>query len=303
MALAGKGWIAVALAAWAAAGLAAEARRPSTPEPVGTGASLLDAARQPVRPAALPEPPVEPGSDDGPTVSAPAPEPEPESEPASLPDATAAEPKPAAPSPETPVEPEPEAEPPAPATEPAPAEPVASEPDAAPAPIPDVPVSWRLVTRAIIDRDLTFDRLPSDQSVVTPIAPLDQFPERDLEDELVAIADRLVTWGPGDTPDPVQRVRNWLLVLAMHDVAQTPLEAYLPAVVFDELQIRLPREDLIRILYWIAVYPERGYIPPDSEFLPLGLRGIPTNEEEVRSRAAIYGVKLLGRLTGHIPPA
>jgi hypothetical protein len=163
-----------------------------------------------------------------------------------------------------------------------------------------MPTSWQGVTVADVDRDLTFDRLPLDRSVVTPIAPADQQPDGDLVDQLASIDSTLLTWGPGFVPDPVQRARNLLGVLGLHDVAQTPLEAYLPTIVFRRLLDASPREELIKVLYWIAIHPEGGTLLSLEDARGLELKGIPTDEEEIRNRVAIYAVKLLGRLTGHI---
>jgi ABC-type polysaccharide/polyol phosphate export permease len=317
-ALTGKGWVAVAVAAWIAAGIAAEWRRTSAagppPVPAETGASVAETALRPEAsvPSAPPPPAAAEPTLESPSavVTEPAAPVEPQTAAPAAPVSDTAASEVAAPAPaDTDREPASEqpdllpagAEAAAAADEPDEPAPMPEAPEPPPAPIPDVPTSWRLVTREIIDRDLTFDRLPSDQGIVTPIAQPGQYLDSQLEADLIAVADALFIWEPGQTADPVQRVRNWLLALGMHDVAQTPLEAYLPEIVFAELQVRVPPDDLIGILYWIAVFPERGYVPPDSEFLKLGLHGIPTNEPEVRNRAAIYGVKLLGRLTGHIP--
>src|SRR4029079_11451017 len=55
-----------------------------------------------------------------------------------------------------------------------------------PAPVPPLPhamaSSSQAVTLADIDRDLVFDRLPSDQGIVTPIAPADEEPDPDTSD-------------------------------------------------------------------------------------------------------------------------
>jgi hypothetical protein len=163
-----------------------------------------------------------------------------------------------------------------------------------------VPDTWQQVTLADIDRELVFDRLPPDTSVVTPIAPPGQEPDLDLDAELADIDATLSTWAPAYTGDPVQRVRNLLYVAGVHDVAQTPLEPYVPRLVYGMLVQNTDRDDLIKILFWIALHPEEGDLPARAEFIQLGLRGVPNDAEDIRNRAAIYAVKLLGRLTGRI---
>jgi hypothetical protein len=177
-------------------------------------------------------------------------------------------------------------------------------PKPAPAPgeplVPNAPQTWQAVTVADVERDLVFDRLPPDGGVVTPIAEAGMYPEQEVADQIGALADVLVAWLPGHVSDPVQRTRNLLFVTAVVDVAQMPMEPYLPEIVYGEIRQRLSSSDLLKVLYWIAVHPDQGSIPSVEEFRSLGLRQVSPDTEELRNRAAIYGVKLLGRLTGHI---
>jgi hypothetical protein len=78
------------------------------------------------------------------------------------------------------------------------------------------------------------------------------------------------------------------------------MEPYLPEIVFGEIRQRTSAADLLKVLYWIAVHPDQGTIPTAAEFRTLDLRQVSPDTEELRNRAAVYGVKLLGRLTGHI---
>jgi hypothetical protein len=165
---------------------------------------------------------------------------------------------------------------------------------------PLAPQTWQAVTLADVERDLVFDRLPPDGGVVTPIAAAGQYPEQDVSDQVAAIGEILLAWVPGNVDDPVQRTRNLLFVLAVVDVAQMPTEPYLPEVVFGEIRQRSSSSELLKVLYWIAVHPDQGTIPSVAEFRALDLRQVSPDTEELRNRAAVYGVKLLGRLTGHI---
>jgi hypothetical protein len=161
--------------------------------------------------------------------------------------------------------------------------------------------SWQAVTLADIDRDLVFDRLPSDAGIVTPIAPDDEDPDPDTGDHLQYIREMLPSWQPGKVADPVQRVRNILYVAAVPDVLQLPIERFAPHAVFDRLQEDIPKDQLIKILYWIALHPTDGDDKAVDELWALKFSNDPVDLEQTRERAAIYAVKLLGRLLGKLP--
>jgi hypothetical protein len=164
------------------------------------------------------------------------------------------------------------------------------------------PPSWRGVTMEHVERDLRFDRLPADEGVVTPVAPRDELPDTDVENHLEFLAARLLQWKPAQVADPVQRVRNILFVAAVPDVFQMdPLERFIPLVVFDHLQQNIPADDLVRILYWIALRPNEGDDAAVDEMRELRLGSGPMDMQQTRERAALYAVKLLGRITGKIP--
>ena len=282
----GKGWVAAALAVWIAIGLSAESsgRRTRTPGP-----SLASNAAAPT-PAPTPAP-----------MPAPAPAVTP-------PSATVVPPVPDSPktttAPDT-VKPVPSL-PPAPSTagdaEPRTAAPPPSTPPpTAPPPEPGKPVSWQAVTMADIDRDLIFTRLPPDEGVVTPIARLDEEPDEQIAVQVEKLRIALPSWTPGRVQDPVQRVRNLLFVAAVPDVFQmSELEKFIPHVVYDYIQVEIPKQDLIKILYWIALHPMDGDDSAVDELRPLGLYNGPADMEQTRDRLAVYAVKLLGRVTGKI---
>jgi ABC-2 type transport system permease protein len=280
----GKSWVAVALAAWAAVGLSAESSGRRTRASTSTAA---------------------------PTTTAPAAAPTPESRPApTVQEAPALTPPPATPTAAAPPvrEPSPPAHSPAPKVDapasPAPTSPPASTPAKPPAPpVEGTPSSWHAVTMVDIDRDLIFTRLPPDEGVVTPIARLDEEPDPPIEAQLAKLQRALPTWAPGKVQDPVQRVRNFLYVAAVPDVFQmTDLERFIPLVVYDHLQAEIPRDDLIKILYWIALHPFDGDDKAVDQLRPLGLNNGPADMQTTRDRLAVYAVKLLGRITGKIKP-
>jgi ABC-2 type transport system permease protein len=280
----GKAWVAVALAAWVAVGLMSEAqgrRVPGTLAGKGAGTSVQTPAD--VQPQPFPSESVTATSPTTPSA-VPAPAPQPPAAPA-----TAA----------VPTEP---ASKPAAASEPSPA---ASAPSPGPGATPGTspPASWRDVTLADIDRDLIFTRLPPDSGVVTPIAPLDEEPDEITAAQLDKMRFALPDWQPGKVPDPVQRVRNFLYVAAVPDVFQMQdLERFVPHVVYERIQEDIPKEDLIKILYWIATHPFDGDDKAVDELRPLGLFNGPADMEQTRGRLAVYAVKLLGRITGKIVP-
>jgi ABC-2 family transporter len=190
-----------------------------------------------------------------------------------------------------------------PAAEKTPSErPSAEKPPANPPPLSHpTPPSWQAVTVADIDRDLVFDRLPSDSGIVTPIARDEEEPEPDTAEHLRYIQENLPLWQPGKVTDQVQRVRNMLYVAAVPDVQQLPIERFAPQAVFYQLQQDIPKDQLIKILYWIALHPTDGDDRAVGELWALKFSNDPVDLEQTRERAAIYGVKLLGRLLGKLP--
>jgi hypothetical protein len=121
-------------------------------------------------------------------------------------------------------------------------------------------------------------------------------------DQINALTAALPQWQPGKVDDPVQRVRNLLYVAAVPDLLEMEiLESYVPLVVFDRLKQDIPKNDLIRILYWIATHPSGGEDRAAGQLQPLGLGNAPADIDTVRERVTIYSLKLLGRLIGKIP--
>jgi hypothetical protein len=152
-----------------------------------------------------------------------------------------------------------------------------------------------------IERDLIFTRLPPDSGIVTPIARPDEEPDEGVIGQLDTMRVALADWKPGKVEDPVQRVRNFLFIPAVIDVFQMQgLENFVPHLIFEHLQAEIPKDDLTKILYWIATHPFEGDDSAVDELRPLGLGNGPSDMETTRDRVAVYGVKLLGRLTGKI---
>jgi ABC-2 type transporter len=270
MASEGKAWVGFALAAWIAVGLLAEARGRSAPASPATAVSRSTptdvaaptAVTGPPSTAAgvATPPPLAPHAAPGPAKTLPAPR----SAPVDVaPAATGRKPEETIPTPG------------------------------------NTKGSWQSATGADIERDLIFTRLPPDGGIVTPIARPDEEPAPEFVDQLDQLAVALADWDPGQVPDPVQRVRNFLYVPAVADVFQMEgLERQIPRIVFDRIQQDIPKDDLIKILYWIALHPMEGDDSAVDELRPLGLGNGPSDMETTRARVGIYAVKLLGRLTG-----
>lgn len=158
--------------------------------------------------------------------------------------------------------------------------------------------NWQSITDAEV-KSITYDDLEPDDSTVTPIAhTLDNLPE-DTKSQLDDFAGKLANWDPGQENDPLQRIRNLLAVAAVPDVLEDANESYIPLLIFQQIQGGLPREQLIKILTWIALNPDQGMYP--NNLPELGFDQA-VDEATVRQRAVAYGRKLLGRMLGKWPP-
>jgi hypothetical protein len=300
----GKAWVAVALLSWAVVGVMSEYRGrifAANPEraPQQAGPSPTTTPRPAPNPAPAAPPEEHPTSPSS-TVTlsnaerkATGGEPSPTTAKGSAPSAA---PRASAPQPTTATAPTTASAPPA-ATGTAPGVPPREQP-----PLPQVIApTWQAVTASDIDRDLVFDRLPSDAGIVTPIAPDDEDPDPEVEDHLNYIRQMLPSWQPGKVADPVQRVRNLLYVAAVPDVLQMPIERFAPSAVFERLQDDLPKDQLIKVLYWIALHPNDGDDKAVDQLWALRFPNGAVDMEQTRERTAIYAVKLLGRLLGKLP--
>jgi hypothetical protein len=289
----GKAWVAVALAAWIAVGVMAESQGRTGRRVAGTFPGKAPSTLTPTAPAPAPAEGAQPQSvpSEGGGGSARS----------ATQTATAAEPT----SPRTPTAPAVTPPSTTPSKSPPPTETTREQPPppsrsgATPGTSP--PESWQKVTMADIERDLIFTRLPPDSGVVTPIAHPDEEPDETTSVQLEKMRIALLDWKPGKVDDPVQRVRNFLYVAAVPDVFQMQdLERFVPLVIYERIQEDIPKEDLVKILYWIAIHPFDGDDKAVDELRPLGLFNGPADMEQTRGRLSVYAVKLLGRITGKI---
>jgi ABC-2 type transport system permease protein len=165
-------------------------------------------------------------------------------------------------------------------------------------PAPPNPPNWQAVTASDADQ-ITYDDLESDNSTVTPIAPTLDGLQEDARSQMDELAGKLADWKPGQVDDPVTRVRNLLSVCAVPDILEDPNEANVPLVVFEQIKGSIPKEQLIKVLTWIALKPDEGtYLTALPE---LGYPG-PLQQDAVHERAVAYGRKLLARLLGKYHP-
>src|SRR5690606_13972585 len=97
---------------------------------------------------------------------------------------------------------------------------------------------------------------------------------------------------------------NILDVAAAADMYQMDaIESLVPHIVFDRLRQEYPEDELIKILYWIAIRPDEGEPPRIDQLSLVCLDAYgAVNMDEFRVRTSIYAAKLLGRLTGFIVP-
>ncbi len=166
---------------------------------------------------------------------------------------------------------------------------------------PAPPRGWRALGPADYAR-IDWARLPPDQGLVSPVAAAAELPDEALITSLDAIRSRLVRWPPGAVADPVQRVRNLLLVAAVPDLLQqAPLERHLPLLVLAELRRQFSPDDLARLLAFVSLHPDEGSVEAVAALPELGLSDITGPRTPVRGRVMLYAFKLLGRLTGARP--
>ena len=156
------------------------------------------------------------------------------------------------------------------------------------------------MTVKLIDEEIIFTQLPPDGGVVTPVAEADEVVGDEYVNDLEYIRTSLPQWAPAKVADPLQRVRNLLYVAAVPDVFQSPLERFVPPIVFERLRADVPEDQLVKILYWIAVHPMDGDDKAVDQMRVLGLGNGPSDMNETRQRVGVYAVKLLGRVLGRI---
>ena len=147
-----------------------------------------------------------------------------------------------------------------------------------------------------VDVNLVFVDLPPDHGVVTPINA-----EYRRREDVECIRGALPAWPPAGVDDVVQRARNVLLLAAVPDLLQMDIERDVPFVVFDHLQQKVPKDQLIKVLYWIATHRSEGDLDALDHLAGACLDVQPPDDADlIRERVGVYAMKLLGRITGRI---
>jgi hypothetical protein len=139
-------------------------------------------------------------------------------------------------------------------------------------------------------------RVPPDHGIVAPMAPIDEEPDEFLKGQFDKVREKMPTWSPGADGDDLYCIRNLLYIAAVPDAIQMPEERYLPRVVYQHLLDSYPRENLTKILTYIALHPLEG--PVLDDISELGVEGAAGDPMLVRERAYFYAIKFIARLTG-----
>ena len=119
-----------------------------------------------------------------------------------------------------------------------------------------------------------------------------------MKEQVDKVKERMTTWSPGTDGDELYCIRNLLYIAAVPDSIQLPVERYLPRLVYQHLLDTYPRDNLRKILTYIALHPMEG--PVLDDISELGIEGSAGDPMLVRERAYFYAIKFLARLTGRI---
>lgn len=146
---------------------------------------------------------------------------------------------------------------------------------------------------------ITYDELPNDHGIYTPLAP-PLNPDQRMTHRMREFMPRLENWDPGLKGDIGQRVRNLLAVAAIADITQDNSEAIIARQIYDFLRAAFAPQDLNHALAWVVLSPDAGSVI--SAAPELGLRG-EAHPDIIRERSAWYARKFLGRVRGQIQDA
>jgi ABC-type transport system involved in cytochrome c biogenesis permease component len=163
---------------------------------------------------------------------------------------------------------------------------------APPAPVVQLPPWAHLTEKDIAALDFN---LPPDMGVVAPMAAADQEVDDWVRPQLENVRVMLPYWVPSKGPDDLTRVRHALYVAAIPDAAQVPTEPYVPAVVLNYLEQTYPKNDLVKMLTWIAQHPDEGNALLSTS--DLGLKAAVHDPVLVKERVYYYAIKFVARLT------
>jgi hypothetical protein len=157
---------------------------------------------------------------------------------------------------------------------------------------------WRALTEFDFAA-LPLADMPPDAGNISPIADEGEAPAGSTVGELRRVVDALPGWAPGHVADRVERVRNYLLILAVADFAQSPLERFLPGALVTHLLTEFPRQELAQLLCWVTLRSDEGTLSALDDPLLVGLGAATLDRGELRTRTYYYGVKLTRRVVGY----
>lgn len=154
--------------------------------------------------------------------------------------------------------------------------------------------AWQEITEAQI-ATISFDNLPSDNDLVTRLAP--PLPRPLTSARLETIESRLGVWADGEDKNTGESIRRLLALATIADLAQDPQEGEIARLIYDHLRLHYPAEDVRRGLAWVVLRPDDGPVATNATMF--GFRR-EFDEDAIRNRAPLYAEKFLGRLTGAI---
>lgn len=162
--------------------------------------------------------------------------------------------------------------------------------------VPRPPEPGSQITQAQID-SIVYQNLPPDDGTVTPLAPANPELTDEQRERLDALKVALDNWTPAHDANSAQAIRNLLCVASVADVAEDPMEGQIARTVLNYLYAHFRQDRLEKGLAWAAIAPDEGTVR--TSIPELNLQG-DFDEGTIRIRAAIYGVKFLGRVRGQI---
>ena len=181
--------------------------------------------------------------------------------------------------------------------------PKAPEPDkttGAPAKATEPEEPYKKLTKEQIDA-ITYEECDDDMGVTLPFFP-DFERVGDNDDRKKSFAEwkeKLEKWEPKQEEKCVQKVRNYISLMALVDVLQMEWEGETPKILFDRMQKEITKDELIKVCAYIVLKPEEGTVIEKAPDLDIEDGAA---EDRVRERLGVYAKKVLGRLLGKLPP-
>ena len=149
--------------------------------------------------------------------------------------------------------------------------------------------------------EVEFDDATEDEGFVCPVKPnLDHLEAgSDQQKRFIEWAEKFNAWPEKPIENKKEKVRAYLNVASLIDIAHGEFEGESAYVVFERIKKEVPKDELIKIAFEIMLKPSEGKV-----MLKLEEVGVDTAVDEVdlRDRISFLSKKLLGRLLGKLPP-